>query len=309
MVLAVLSLYFSVGTFDIATLMKSSQTIPFAPYLFFVFLIAFAVKTPLFPFHAWLPDSYCQSSTAGTILLAAVLSKAGIYGILRIGYGFFPTLLLSWSPILLCFAVIGVLYGAFAAWGQNDFKRLIAYSSLSHVNFILAGLFVYNEYTGTGSILQSVNHAVTVTGLFLVVGWLSERLDSTLMGSATGIAKYVPRLAWITLFFVLSAVALPGLNNFVSEVLILFGVFIYNPWFAGTLGLTVILSVIYSLRFYQSIYFGTANSIQKNWVDLSFKEVCVTVPLIALILWLGIYPKPVLLEIEPFAKQLLGMNS
>lgn len=305
MVASVLALYLAAGSFDLAVLAKISNTLPHASLLAAIFLLAFAVKTPLFPFHAWLPDSYCQAPVPGTILLSAVLSKAGVYGLWRVSIGLFPTVMLAWSPWLLALAITGVLYGAFAAWGQRDFKRLIAYSSFSHVNFILAGVFVWNQFAQGGAILQAVNHSITIAGLFLVAGWLEVRLSTTQFGEVSGLATYLPRLCWITLFFVLSAVALPGLNNFVSEVMLLYGVFIHNWWLSALLGTTVVLSVIYMLRFMHAIYFSTASVFRSSWLDLSAKESIYALPFVALIIWLGLYPATILEQIEPAALKIL----
>lgn len=304
MVAAVLALYFAGGsaTFDIKSL--SSITLGSkGPWICAAFLLAFAVKTPLFPFHAWLPDAYCQAPLAGTILLSSLLSKAGIYGLLRIAFEFFPAELKALSPLLLGLAIAGVLYGAFAAWMQDDFKRLIAYSSFSHVNFVLAGLFVVNETAHMGAIVQAINHGITIAALFLAAGWLEERLNTTSMEQKSGLGSYMPRLCWITLLFVLSSVAIPGTNNFIGEILILLGAFYQSSVQAFLLGLTVILSVVYMLRFMQTIYFGTPSQKQKSFVDLSRKEMITALPLVILILWIGIYPAPLLKLIQPAANQ------
>lgn len=299
MIAAVLALYFSSGdTFNLTQLGKAAEQAPYAPWVCAIFLLAFAVKTPLFPFHAWLPDAYCQAPVAGTILLSALLSKAGIYGFLRIGMELFPSIMAAWSPLLLALAIAGVFYGGLAAWLQTDFKRLIAYSSFSHVNFILVGLFVWNQTAHSGAILQAINHGITITALFLAAGWLEQRLDSTLIGKASGVAKYMPTLCWVTLFFVLSSVALPGLNNFIGELLILFGLFMASPYLAAVLALVVILSVLYMLRWMQKVYFETPSTFEAKEVDIRGKELLMALPLIALILWLGIYPAPVLNHVE-----------
>ncbi len=295
MVAAVLFLYIEgAKTFNLDALTLIAQGIPHAGLLFAVFALAFAVKTPLFPFHAWLPDAYCQAPIAGTILLSAILSKAGIYGFLRIGFELFPTHLTEWSPLLLALAIIGVLYGGLAAWKQNDYKRLLAYSSFSHVNFILAGLFVVNQTAHNGAILQALNHGVTICALFLVASWLEERIGTSSIGVVGGLAKFMPKLCWLTLVFVLSSVALPGTNNFIGEVLILFGIFHVSPWSAAILGLSIILSVIYMLRFMQKIYFEEPSLYQNRWVDISAKELLIALPLVFLVFWVGIYPSPIL---------------
>lgn len=294
MMLAVLALYFASSSFNMETLAQNGSHAPYAPWLLAIFLLAFAVKTPLFPFHAWLPDAYYQAPTSGSILLAALLSKAGVYGILRIALGFFPSIFYSFSPFLLALAIFGVLYGASCAWMQNDFKRLIAYSSFSHVNFVLAGLFAWHAPAQAGAILQAINHGITITALFLVAGWLAKRVQSTSIGVASGLAQFMPHLCWLTLIFVLSAVALPGTNNFVGEFLILFGLFEQNPYLAVILGFSVILSVLYMLRWMQKMYFEAPSHFQESWVDIGWKHFFISFPLIFLIFWIGIYPAPIL---------------
>lgn len=300
MVAATLALYLTSfaelgkGSFNLEILAQIAEKAHLAPWLAGIFLLAFAVKTPLFPFHAWLPDAYCQAPTAGSILLAGLLSKAGIYGILRINMELFPSYMETWSPLLLGLAIAGVLYGGFAAWAENDYKRLIAYSSFSHVNFILAGLFILSATAHSGAILQAFNHGITITGLFLVSGWLEERLGTTTISAISGVAKALPILCWVTLIFVLSNVALPGTNNFIGELMILLGLFTLSPWLAALLGLTVILSVIYMLRWMQKVYFQTFNLSERVLVDIRGKEIALAIPLIALIFWVGIYPAPLL---------------
>lgn len=306
-VAAVLGLYFSASpsTFNLDQLKLVATDAPYATLLFAIFLLAFAVKTPLFPFHAWLPITYVQAPFAGTILLAALLSKAGIYGIARIGWELFPKQMGEYSLPLLCLAIAGTLYGAFAAWTQDSIKRLIAYSSLSHVNFILAGLFLTGEVAFQGAILQAFNHGITIAALFLVTYWLLLRVEETSLGAISGAAKYLPKLCWITLFFVLSAIALPGTNNFIGELIILFALFKQNMWLAAFLALTVIFSAIYMLRWIQKIYFEEERRImsaENN--DIGFKEFFLILPLIALTLGIGIYPSPLLNEIKPLAQKI-----
>lgn len=315
MVAAVLALYFaeasinSAGSFNLGTLAQISQNAPYAEWLCAIFLLAFAVKTPLFPFHAWLPDAYCQASTPGTIILSALLSKAGIYGFLRIGFEFFPTILRAWSPWLLALAFIGVFYGGLAAWREKDYKRLIAYSSFSHVNFVLAGLFVWDLTAHSGAILQAINHGITIAALFLVAGWLETRLSSTSMSQASGLTKYLPQLSWLTFFFVLSNIALPGTNNFIGELFILFGIFQQSPILAALLGLTIILSVMYMLRWMQKVYFEEPIAYKTSWSDIQKKEMFIALPLITLILWLGIYPQPIIEIVKPAAEKTLATTT
>jgi len=298
MVAAVLALYFHASqvaspTFNMDALASALSAHPL-PWVGAVFLLAFSIKTPLFPFHGWLPDAYCQAPTSGTILLSTLLSKAGIYGILRIGMELFPSLIEDWSPFFLGFAIAGTLYAACVAFMQTDYKRLIAYSSISHVNFILAGLFVWNFTSHTGGLLQAVNHSITIGALFLVSEWLEERLKTTDMAHTGGLARYFPKLCWITLVFVFASVALPGTNNFVGELLIFFGLFTYSPWLMALLGLNVIIAAAYMLGWMQKVYFGMPVFRKPEWKDIGLKEVFIACPLIAMIFIIGIYPEPVL---------------
>ncbi len=309
MVIAVLTLYLNAanflgtGSFNLSLL---ATTIPTNAYwLFVIFLLAFAVKTPLFPFHAWLPDAYTQASTTGTILLSALLSKAGIYGILRIGMELFPRQMEEWSPLLLGLSITGVFYGGLAAWSQSDFKRLLAYSSFSHVNFILVGIFAFTSLARQGALIQVFNHGITITGLFLVAGWLEQRLNSTRLETHSGLAKVLPRLCWLTLFFILSSIALPGLNNFVGELLILLGLFTLHPLLTAFLALSIILSVIYLLRWMQKVYFGSLGSYREMGRDLKATQLALVIPLIILILWIGMYPTPFLILSEAAEKLII----
>lgn len=307
LVAAVLGLYFanSAATFDLDVLAGSAESAPYAGLLFAIFILAFAVKTPLFPFHGWLPETYVESPFAGTILLSALLSKAGIYGIARIGFGLFPDMMAYYSPLLLSLAITGALYGAVAAWTQKTIKGVIAYSSLSHVNFILAGLFIASPLGFQGAIIQAFNHGVTIAALFLVAFWLQQRTGESLLGITRGLAKYFPRLCWLTLFFALAAVALPLTNNFVGEFIILFALFKENPWLAATLALAMILSAIYMLRWMQKIYFEEPRepiTVAKS--DIGKKEILLALPLASIILAVGIYPLPLIREIEPAANKI-----
>lgn len=270
----------------------------FAPWVLAIFLLAFAVKTPLFPFHAWLPDAYAEASTSGTIVLSALLSKAGIYGIYRIGYGFFPELMATYSLPLLGLAIFGVLYGGFVAWRQMDFKRLIAYSSFSHVNFILAGLFATQAIAHQGAMIQVFNHGITITALFLLCGWLADRLSSYSLNAGGGLATLMPQMAWSALFFTLASVALPGTSNFIGEVLILFGIFLQNYWLTALLGLSLILSAAYMLRFYHHLFFGPTKGVNHKLADLSKSEWAPFLVLIFLVLLIGLYPSVLLKMIE-----------
>lgn len=310
MIIAVLALYFAnnAQTFNMDELANSSPAISYMPLICAAFLLAFSVKTPLFPFHAWLPDAYCEAPAAGTILLSAILSKAGIYGFLRIGIDIFPSYMHEWGLFLLGLAITGVFYGGLAAWMQKDYKRLIAYSSFSHVNVILAGIFVWNPLAHSGAILQAFNHGITISALFLVSYWLALRIGTTAIGEVKGAAKFLPKLCWLTLFFVLSSIALPGTNNFVGELMVLLGLFMVDSWAAAFLTLSVILSAIYMLRWMQKVYFENPSSVSDLLIDIKAKEILITLPLIFLILWIGIYPKPLLQAIQSSEENIQAME-
>jgi NADH-quinone oxidoreductase subunit M len=306
MIAAVLGLYFfGPHSFNMDQLTHLPLSTSHLTWIGAVFLLAFAVKTPLFPFHGWLPDTYYQAPASGTILLSALLSKAGIYGFLRVLMEIFPSFIQTFGPYLLGFAIAGVLYGALAAWMQNDFKKLIAYSSFSHVNFILAGIFIWNETAHSGAILQAINHGITITALFLVASWLQQRIQSTRIGQYSGLAVFFPHLCWLTVFFTLSSIALPGTNNFIGEFLILFGLFGYSPELTALIGLSIIFSVVYMLRWLQKTYFEeTSAAYQGRDPDIGAREFLIALPLIVLILWIGIYPAPFLKQTQAAAERI-----
>lgn len=290
MVISLIAIYLENHTFDIISLHGMTEN----ALIFALFALAFAVKTPLFPFHAWLPDTYDQAPTSGTILLSALLSKAGIYGFIRIGAGLFPQTMALYSLPLTALAIFGALYGGFAAYRQTNFKKIIAYSSFSHVNFILAGIFIGTTTALDGAILQSFNHGIIITGLFLVSGWLEMRLNSTSIYSAGGMAKYFPRLCWLSLIFVLASIALPGTNGFVGEILILFGIFTSSKWLAAILALSVIIGAAYMLRYMQTLYFNAPTRLPLNQHDIDLKSILIASPLVLVIFWIGIYPSTLL---------------
>jgi NADH-quinone oxidoreductase subunit M len=301
LVAGVISLYLNAEPHTFALEGLRAQAGTYAPWIFFVFLLAFAVKTPLFPFHAWLPDAYTQASTSGTIILSALLSKAGIYGIYRIGVGLFPQMMLEYSAPLTIVAIVGVLYGGFCALAQDDYKRLVAYSSFSHVNFILAGLFAWNAVAHQGALLQVFNHGITITALFLIVHLVHERIHSGHLSAGGGIASLLPKLSWTALLFVLASIALPGTGNFVGEVLILFGLFGQSGILAALLGLSLILGAAYMLRFQHRLFFGSVNPHMPKSEDLNWAEWLPLMILVFFVLLAGLHPAPLFqwMEVSP----------
>lgn len=291
LVAAVFALYFSGGSFNLDIMAKTAEKLPYAVFICAAFFLAFAVKTPLFPFHGWLSDAYTEAPLTATLLLSALLSKLGIYGFFRIGFSLFPNFMTVSSPYFLNLAIFAVIYGAFAAWMQKDYKRLIAYSSFSHVNFIVAGVFILNKTAHQGALLQVLNHAITIVGLFLVASFLEEKIHRRALHKHRGLAAAMPKLCWLTLIFVLASVALPGTGNFIGELTILFGAFKENPLFAALLVLTVVLSIVYMLRYMELNFFGRELPENNGFSDIGKKQVLLLLLLIALIFLIGIYPE------------------
>ncbi|HLE09807.1 MAG: hypothetical protein A2504_11180 [Bdellovibrionales bacterium RIFOXYD12_FULL_39_22] len=259
--------------------------------LFLAFTLAFVIKVPMVPFHTWLPDAHVQAPTLGSVFLAAVLLKLGTYGLMRISMPMFPEAAYYFSMMMMGFGVIGVVYGAFCAWGQSDFKKLVAYSSVSHMGYILVGLFSFNQVAIAGSLYQMINHGISSAGLFMVVGFLYERLHTRNLDDFGNIAKVAPLMAIGFMILTLSSVALPGTNGFVGEFTILFGTFQAQPAVALIAGLGVIFGAIYALKAYQRVMFGPlTNDHNKNVVDLSVREFLAMGVLAIFIFGIGFFP-------------------
>jgi NADH-quinone oxidoreductase subunit M len=303
MLIAIIVLYFasSAGTFDWMVLQAFPLDHTLELWLFAAFAAAFAVKIPLWPLHSWLPDAYSEAPTTGTILLAALMSKAGLYGLLRFGVGLFPNAAIELAPYLLTLSLIGVIYGALVAAAQRDLKRLIAYSSLSHLGLVAIGLFAFSALATTGSVLQMVNHGIVISALFWTLAILMGRFGVRGLDDLGGLMRIMPRLTAIFLVFLLAAVALPGTNGFVGEFLILLGVFMTEYRIYAILGASIaILTAIYMLWMAQKVFHGPTTMGQTERVrDLHAREVVLLAPLVALILWIGVYPKPLLDRISP----------
>ncbi|MCH7618988.1 MAG: NADH-quinone oxidoreductase subunit M [Candidatus Marinimicrobia bacterium] len=278
-------------------------------WLFLAFALSFAIKVPLFPFHTWLPDAHVEAPTAASVILAGVLLKMGGYGLLRFCLPLFPDATIDMIPYILTLAVFGgIIYGALVAMVQPDMKKLVAYSSVSHMGFVVLGIFVLNQQGVQGAILHMINHGLSTGALFILVGFIYERRHSRLISDYGGIAKVMPFYAAAFLIVVLSSLGLPGLNGFVGEFLILVGAFKYSIFFAVFAATGVILAAVYLLWMYQRVMFGKVTS-EKNATlsDLSSREKWVIVPMIVLIVILGVYPKPVLERIEPSVTRLLSI--
>lgn len=275
-------------------------------WLFLAFAIAFAVKVPLFPLHTWLPDAHTQAPTAGSVILAGVLLKLGTYGLLRFNVYLFPEAAQWFRPVLLTLAVIGILYGAVVATMQKDLKRLVAYSSVAHLGFIVLGTFAFTSGAATGSVMQMVNHGVSTGALFLMVGMISERRHTREISQLRGLQKVAPIFAAAFTVIMLSSIGVPGLNGFVGEFLILIGSFLTARWWVVVAATGVILAALYLLWAYQRVFHGEPDEENKNFRELTLKEGLVLLPMIAAIFFCGIYPKPMLDRIEPSVKALIA---
>jgi len=295
-------------TFSIEKILQMAISPGTQAWLFGAFALAFAIKVPLFPFHTWLPDAHVEAPTAGSVVLAGVLLKMGTYGYVRFCLPMFPDATVQFVPLFATLSVIGIIYGAMVAMVQPDMKKLVAYSSVSHLGFVMLGLFALNMQGIQGGIIQMVNHGLSTGALFLLVGMIYERTHTRLIADYGGIAKVVPVYAVVLMITVLSSLGLPGLNGFIGEFLILFGAFQseYIHWGYVALATSgVILAAVYLLRWYQRFIFnGMTNEKNKNLKDLSARELCVIIPVLIFIIWLGIYPKPFLDKTKGSVEQL-----
>src|SRR3990170_254123 len=298
MLLAILWLGLRGGTFSVTDLMANSN-IPagIQIWLFLAFAAAFAIKVPMWPLHSWLPDAHVEAPTAGSVILAGVLLKMGTYGFLRFNLPLFPQASMRLAPWMALLAVIGILYGAAVSYAQRDVKKLVAFSSVSHLGFVMLGLFALNPQGIQGGILQMVNHGLSTGALFLIVGMIYERRHTREIDAFGGLWKVMPVFAALTLIVTLSSMGLPGLNGFVGEFTILLGAFgseaVGSPWYAGLAALVVILAAIYMLYMFQKMFLGPLTKSENSGLkDLHAREVLCLVPLVILIFWIGLYPRP-----------------
>ncbi|GGG80693.1 NADH:ubiquinone oxidoreductase subunit M [Parapedobacter pyrenivorans] len=263
-------------------------------WIFWAFFIAFAIKMPIFPFHTWQPDTYTEAPTAGTMLLAAIMLKMGVYGVIRWLIPIAPLGTAAYGQLALVLCVIGVVYASVIAFKQGDIKRLIAYSSIAHVGLIGAGIFAWNVQGLQGAIIQMINHGISVVGLFFVADILIRRLDTRDMAAMGGIAKPAPVLAILFLTIVMGAIGLPITNGFIGEFLLLMGIYQYGIWYAALGGLTIILGAVYLLRMYQKVMLGEVNTQTAVFTDIRGTEWVVLAVVVVLIIGIGVYPKPLL---------------
>ncbi len=275
-------------------------------WLFGAFALAFAIKVPLFPFHTWLPDAHVQAPTVGSVILAGVLLKMGTYGFLRICIPIFPDATVAYLPYICILALIAIIYGALVSMVQRDIKSLVAFSSVSHMGFVMLGLFTLNLQGVEGSVLQMLNHGVSTGALFLIVGMIYERRHTRMIADFGGLAKVMPVFSTFFMIFTLSSIGLPLTNGFVGEFLILLGAYKLNPVYAIVASSGVILAACYMLWMYQRVVFGkVTNPENQKLTDLTARERLVLIPLVMFVFWIGVYPSTFLSRIEPAVKQTL----
>jgi NADH-quinone oxidoreductase subunit M len=325
MLLAILFLGIKAGSFSVPELMSilpglyAGGDIPFKTQLllFLAFAAAFAIKVPMWPLHSWLPDAHVEAPTAGSVILAGVLLKMGTYGFLRFNIPLFPDAAVKAAPWIAGLAVIGIIYGAAVSYAQKDVKKLVAYSSVSHLGFVMLGLFALNAQGIEGGILQMINHGLSTGALFLLVGMIYEQTHTRELAVYGGLWKITPIFGSIMLIVALSSMGLPGLNGFVGEFTILLGAFgseaIGSPWFAGIASAGVIMAAIYILYMFQKMFLGPEGSIVEEVKkhghalrDLNLREIVTIVPLLVFIFWIGLYPKPFFELIAPAVEKLLA---
>src|SRR2546430_306980 len=305
MLLGILALYFynhtvtGVYTFDVTQFQQLAVPFNIQRWVFLAFFLGFAIKVPMFPFHTWLPDAHTDAPTAGSVILAAVLLKMGTYGFIRFSLPILPEASHYFVPLIVWLSVIGIVYGALVALAQTDWKRLVAYSSVSHMGMVMLGMFALTPVALTGSIVQQLNHGISTGPLFLIVGIVYERRHTREISEYGGLSKVMPVYAAIFLIMTMSSIGLPALNGFIGEFLILQGVFVASKVWAAFAASGIVLGAAYMLYLYQRTMFGKVeNPKNERLLDLNQREFATFAPLLILAVWIGLYPAPFLRRLE-----------
>ncbi len=312
MLLGILAVYFyqfsvtGVYTFDVTQFHELNMPVDLQWWVFLAFFLGFAVKVPMFPFHTWLPDAHTDAPTAGSVILAAVLLKMGTYGFIRFSLPILPDATISFVPLIAGLSIVGIIYGALVALAQSDWKRLIAYSSVSHMGLVMLGMFALTPVGITGSIVQQINHGISTGALFLIVGIVYERRHTREISEYGGLSKTMPVYAAVFLIMTMSSIGLPTLNGFIGEILILQGIFVVNKWWAAVAATGIVLGAAYMLWLYQRTMFGAIdNPKNEGLADLNARELATFVPLIILAVWIGLYPSPFLRRLETSVERVM----
>ena len=268
--------------------------------VFLAFFLAFAIKVPMFPFHTWLPDAHVEAPTPGSVILAGVLLKMGTYAVIRFLIPFFPEAIEAYTGVLIALSIIGIIYGAMVAFMQTDLKKLVAYSSVSHMGLIMLGVFIFNLHGVQGGVYQMIGHGLSTGALFILVGMIYERRHTKMISEFGGLAKVMPIYALFFMIAMLSSIGLPLLNGFIGEFLILLGVFAESYLYAALGATGLVLGAIYMLWAYQRVMFGPiVKKINTGLKDLNPREIALMIPLAVMIFLMGIYPQPFLSKMEP----------
>ncbi len=304
MLVAILALYIahyrSTGsyTFEYRELMNTAMGARTAFWIMSGFFVAFAVKLPMFPFHTWLPDAHTEAPTAGSVILAGLLLKTGAYGMLRFVFPIFPEAARSFAPIIMSLAIVGILYGAIQAFAQSDLKRMVAFTSVSHLGFVLLGIFAWNPPALQGAVITMICHGISTGALFIIVGALQERIHTRELARMGGLWSTMPALGGVSLFFALASLGLPGLGDFVGEFLVLLGTFKVSVAMTILAALGVLFATLYALKLVQQVFHGTNIH---GWIlpDLRVREAVGLAAMMIVLLWLGLAPQPVLRTFKP----------